>query len=46
MTDITFDENSFYSEYVPLMTKEPVILISELPYPHEVTEDSDKDENN
>ncbi len=43
--DITFNEYSFYSEYTPLMTKEPVIPIAELPYPREVTEDSDEDEN-
>ncbi len=45
MRDITFDEYNFYSEYAPLMTKELVIPITELPYPCKVTEDSDENEN-
>ncbi len=45
MRDVTFDKNSFYSEYAPLTTKELAIPITELPYPREVTEDSDEDKN-
>ncbi len=45
MRDIIFDEYSFYSEYVPLMTKELAIPITELLYLCKVTEDLDEDEN-